>query len=96
MKHARTDYDERIQDAAGLIPDDEPVLLIRGQDACALATIAAWMNEARRQGADADLIEAVRVHGERGTQVPRREDHPPRKQPWRRGRRGRDVLDDGG
>lgn len=33
MKHGRTDYDERIQDSAGLIPEDEPVLLIRAQDA---------------------------------------------------------------
>ena len=34
MRHARSDYD-RIQDPAGLIPDDEPVLLIRGQDTLA-------------------------------------------------------------
>lgn len=31
MKHARPDYD-RIQDPAGLIPADEPVFLLRGQD----------------------------------------------------------------
>lgn len=31
MKHARADYD-RIQDPAGLIPEDEPVMLFRGQD----------------------------------------------------------------
>lgn len=31
MKHARSDYD-RIQDPEGRIPDDEPVLLLRGQD----------------------------------------------------------------
>lgn len=31
MKHARADYD-RIQDPAGLIPDDEPVFLLRAQD----------------------------------------------------------------
>lgn len=31
MKHARPDYD-RIQDPEKHIPDDEPVLLIRGQD----------------------------------------------------------------
>jgi hypothetical protein len=31
MKHARSDYD-RIQDPAGLIPENEPVLLFRAQD----------------------------------------------------------------
>jgi hypothetical protein len=31
MKHARADYD-RIQDPAGLIPEDEPVMLFRAQD----------------------------------------------------------------
>lgn len=31
MKHARPDYD-RIQDPAGIIPEDEPVFLLRGQD----------------------------------------------------------------
>jgi len=39
MIHARTDYD-RIQDPAKLIPDDEPVFLLRGQDK--LAWIAVW------------------------------------------------------
>lgn len=32
MKHGRPDYDERIQDSMGLIPEDEPVFLIRDQD----------------------------------------------------------------
>jgi hypothetical protein len=31
MRHARDDYN-RIQDPAGLIPDGEPVFLLRGQD----------------------------------------------------------------
>lgn len=31
MLHARPDY-QRIQDPAGKIPDDEPVMLFRGQD----------------------------------------------------------------
>lgn len=31
MKHARADY-ARIQDPAGLIPADEPVMLFRAQD----------------------------------------------------------------
>lgn len=43
MKHARPDYTERIQDSAGLIPDDEPVLLIRGQDRAAVPCMIAWI-----------------------------------------------------
>ena len=31
MKHAREDYN-RFQDPEGLIPQDEPVFLLRGQD----------------------------------------------------------------
>lgn len=56
MKHARPDYD-RIQDPAGLIPADEPVFLLRGQDVAAPAAILAWVDEARAQGADPDIID---------------------------------------
>lgn len=38
MKHARPDYD-RIQDPDGLIPADEPVFLLRGQDKFAAETL---------------------------------------------------------
>jgi hypothetical protein len=38
MKHARADYD-RIQDPEGLIPVDEPVFLLRGQDRFAAETV---------------------------------------------------------
>lgn len=62
MRHARTDYNARIQDSAGLIPDDEPVLLVRGQDAAALATCDAWIDEARRRGAEPEIVEAVSRH----------------------------------
>lgn len=42
MKHSRSDYD-RIQDPQGLIPEDEPVLLLRAQDslACQAASMYA-------------------------------------------------------
>jgi len=42
MQHARKDYNERIQDLANLIPADEPVFLIRGQDQVGSATVRAW------------------------------------------------------
>jgi hypothetical protein len=41
MKHARADYD-RFQDPLGLIPIDEPVFLIRGQDRIAWLAVLAW------------------------------------------------------
>ncbi|MCK5307093.1 MAG: hypothetical protein KAJ73_00645 [Zetaproteobacteria bacterium] len=45
MLHARQDYNERIQDEADLIPDEEPVLLLRAQDelACEAAAYYAWL-----------------------------------------------------
>lgn len=39
MRHARPDYD-RFQDPAGLIPEDE-VILIRGQDQAAIPAMEA-------------------------------------------------------
>ena len=38
MKHAREDYN-RIQDPSGLIPEAEPVFLLRGQDELAAPTL---------------------------------------------------------
>ena len=32
MKHIRQDYNDRVQDSAGIIPHDEPVMLFRAQD----------------------------------------------------------------
>jgi hypothetical protein len=51
MKHARTDYN-RIQDPAGLIPEDEPVFLLRGQDALAPKIVEAYAMTALREGVD--------------------------------------------
>jgi hypothetical protein len=42
MIHARSDYNERFQDAAGLVPPDEPVFLIRGQDIAGHGAVRAW------------------------------------------------------
>lgn len=38
MKHARPDYD-RIQDPEHIIPEDEPVFLLRAQDKFAVAAV---------------------------------------------------------
>jgi hypothetical protein len=65
MKHARADYDDRFQDAAGIVPADEPVLLIRGQDRAAVKAAVAWANEHDRLGGDPALSKAVRLHATR-------------------------------
>lgn len=41
MLHARADYN-RIQDPAGLIPEDEPVFLLRAQDRTAAFVVRWW------------------------------------------------------
>ncbi len=64
MKHARPDY-ERFQDPAGLIPADEPVLLIRGQDKAAPATLRSYVTHARFFGAGEDLLQAVLQQADR-------------------------------
>ena len=61
MKHARIDYD-RIQDPAGLIPADEPVFLIRGQDKLAVATMIFYANLAKSMGVEDDLVGLVEQH----------------------------------
>lgn len=55
MKHARYDYD-RIQDPAGLIPEDEPVFLIRGQDRFAVEIMQHYAELCRLNGVDCPLI----------------------------------------
>lgn len=61
MLHARKDY-QRIQDPAGLIPDDEPVFLIRGQDLAAVPVLRYYLMTAVKVGAKQDLIDAVFGH----------------------------------
>lgn len=47
MRHARVDYNERIQDAANLIGEDEPVFLLRAQDVTAPSVVRAWVKVQR-------------------------------------------------
>ena len=62
MKHARSDYD-RIQDPAELIPEDEPVFLLRAQDRTAAGTLMHWImaNEALPDG-DKKAIRLAKAH----------------------------------
>ena len=61
MKHARSDYD-RIQDPAGLIPDDEPVFLIRAKDAVSGDAVRAWADLHDKAGGDPMMSYAARRH----------------------------------
>lgn len=58
MKHAREDYN-RIQDPENLIPDNEPVFLLRGKDVAAPAAIEAWIKEAKKYGAKQNILQAA-------------------------------------
>ena len=59
MKHARDDY-AAIQDPRGLIPEDEPVFLLRAQDVCAPIIVMQWAFEAERHGVSRLMIEAAK------------------------------------
>ena len=61
MIHAIEDYN-RIQDPEGLIPEDEPVFLIRGQDIAAPVAIHAWANAAEALGASPEIVRLARRH----------------------------------
>lgn len=61
MKHARPDYN-RIQDPAGLIPDNEPVMVLRGQDIAAPAALRAYATAAATAGASDELVLTVLKH----------------------------------
>ena len=61
MKHARADYDH-IQDPSGKIPVNEPVFLIRGQDAAGPATLRFWADEAESIGSSKEITDMVREH----------------------------------
>ncbi len=77
MIHARKDYN-RIQDPAGLIPEDEPVFLLRAKDMCAPATVEFWAQLADKYGATPEMTNVALDHArkmeewqqEHGTQVP--------------------------
>jgi hypothetical protein len=58
MKYARPDYN-RIQDPANLIPENEPVFLIRAQDITAPKVVRYWAVQAEREGAKKDIIRAA-------------------------------------
>ena len=63
MKHARPDYD-RIQDPLKLIPADEPVFLIRGQDISSAEAVLAWANLNDLNKGDPEASRLARAHAQ--------------------------------
>ena len=61
MHHARADY-QRIQDPEGLIPDEEPVFLIRGQDGVGWRTVVHWALDANQFGASDEIVARALEH----------------------------------
>ncbi len=59
MIHAREDYN-RIQDPEGLIPEDEPVFLLRGKDNYAPTVIRMWCDMVEDVSEDHALAKHVR------------------------------------
>lgn len=61
MKHARPDYD-RIQDPAGLIPEDEPVFLLRAQDKYFDKMLRYYRKLVEYDDGDLRIVAAVTKH----------------------------------
>ena len=72
MKHARKDYNERIQDAANLIPADEPVFLIRGQDTVGHAAVRSYAHLHRINGGSDAVYAAAMRHADLMEQWPKK------------------------
>ncbi len=61
MKFTRQDYNERIVDKAGKIPMDEPVFLLRAQDAYAPSTLRYYAKLLEEDG-NKEMAEELRNH----------------------------------
>ena len=68
MRHARKDYQERVQDRlpveAGGIPWDEPVFLLRAKDVTAPRVVRTWAKLAAEAGADPAMVKAAYDHAD--------------------------------
>lgn len=63
MKHTRPDYNP-IQDPRGLIPEDEPVFLLRAQDIVAPEVVEMWAVAAHNVGAKDNIIQHAYEHAQ--------------------------------
>jgi hypothetical protein len=77
MKFPRTDYDNRIVDTAGEIPDEEPVMIIRGQDPAAKYALEAYARAFQDMGGDHEHLVALNTHRQRMEEWAREHPHGP-------------------
>jgi hypothetical protein len=61
MRFTREDYNKRIIDTAGKIPEDEPVFLLRAQDVYAPSTLRHYAKLLEENG-DAEMAQELRDH----------------------------------
>jgi hypothetical protein len=61
MRFTREDYNKRITDTAGKIPEDEPVFLLRAQDVYAPSTLRYYARLLEEDG-NLEMAEELRVH----------------------------------
>lgn len=80
MRHARADYD-RIQDPARLIPENEPVFLLRGQDRNAAAAVRHYAALVRMNAPPGGEAEAQRIAEASEKQAARMDVWPKKKNP---------------
>jgi hypothetical protein len=57
MRHGRSDYDRRIQDIAGKIPQDEPVFLIRARDPAAVESVRDYARRVKAMGGEERVVQ---------------------------------------
>ena len=57
MNHGRPDYNRRIQDSEGLIPEGEPVFLLRAQDRCGPSAARAYAADVSLRGGDPRVVQ---------------------------------------
>jgi hypothetical protein len=60
MRHGRPDYNRRIVDLDGKIPEDEPVFLIRGRDPASVAGARAYAQAVADMGGDPRVVARAR------------------------------------
>lgn len=65
MFHVRTDYNKRIQDTENLIPEDEPVFLIRAQSPGAGDTLRFFAATVEDVKCDPVIVAAIREQADR-------------------------------
>jgi hypothetical protein len=63
MKFTREDYNRRIVDKDGKIPTDEPVFLLRAQDAYAPSTLRFYAKLLEEDG-NTEMAEELRKHAQ--------------------------------